>query len=333
MKKVLGIYGSDGGYRFHADKIEFGSIGRMDFDRFIDQSRINLSRIFLAPMQPAQSLSLKTEPFDLIVNYIADMDVNPRTLAMAECVCDAYPDTPVLNHPAAVARSGRHDVSANLQGIEGLIAPRCELVPAGAASAFAAAIEALHIPWPLMIRPIGTQTGRGLYLFESVDELRGHFRRMSQNMVVPAHYVTEYVEHRSPDRLYRKVRYFIVDGIGYPKHMCMSADWPVHVSARGKLMSEREDVRQEERAFLEGSLALAPDGFQSMVGEIKDRLKLDYFGIDLNFTADGQVLVFEANAAMTLVSGSDEPPGFEYMKPATDEIAEAINRLLLADRP
>lgn len=329
MKKVLGIYGADGGFEFLEEGIKFGTIGRADFDRFIDQSRFDLRRVFLAPLKSGQSLTIKPAPFDLIVNYIADIDVNAKTLAMAETICDTAKGTPVLNHPSAVARSQRHLVSAVLQGLDGLQVPKCDLAPAGSASDLLEFIDGLDGAYPLMVRPFGTQTGMGLNRFETFADIESHYAEsIKEGLVLLPHYVTEYVEHRSPDGIYRKVRYFVVDGVGYPQHIYMSKEWPVHGASRSGLLLEREDLRNEERQFLDDHTAHQPEALDALFPLMRKRLDLDYFGVDVNFMEDGGTLLFEANAAMNMSSADHFPPGYGYIEPARTAIINAINELI-----
>lgn len=329
MKKILGIYGADGGFEFLEEGIKFGTIGRADFDRFIDQSRFELTRIFLAPLQSGESVTISHEPFDLIMNYIADIDVNAKTLAMAEALCRAANNTPILNHPAAVAKTQRHLVSDVLQGLDGLVVPTCKLVPAGSTSDLLEFIKNLEIGYPILIRPCGSQTGIGLNKFDRFAEVEAHYAdNFRADAALLPHYVTEYVEHRSPDTYYRKVRYFVVDGVGYPRHGLLAEEWPVHAASRTGLLMSRADLQLAEKNFLDDPKSHQPEGLDGLFPIMAERLGLDYFGIDVNFMQDGQTLLFEANAAMNLVGAEAQLQGYGYVQPAIQAISDALNEML-----
>jgi hypothetical protein len=65
------------------------------------------------------------------------------------------------------------------------------------------------------------------------------------------------------------------------------------------------------------------------LGRIRDRLGLDYGGIDFGFDALGNVVVFEANATMAMLA----PQGDErwaYRRAPVMSVRQAVHRMLVA---
>jgi hypothetical protein len=95
-------------------------------------------------------------------------------------------------------------------------------------------------------------------------------------------------------------------------------------------MTERPDLRAEEARFLaDMPAAIGPLAADALVA-ICDRMGLDYAGVDFGLNGRGELLFFEANAAMAIV-----PPEagrmWDYRRAAIDR-AMAAARQLLFDR-
>jgi glutathione synthase/RimK-type ligase-like ATP-grasp enzyme len=57
-------------------------------------------------------------------------------------------------------------------------------------------------------------------------------------------------------------------------------------------------------------------------------LSLDYGGIDFAVNADGDILLFEANATMVMIPLTADPK-WDYRRPAFDRVFAAIRAMLL----
>jgi glutathione synthase/RimK-type ligase-like ATP-grasp enzyme len=91
-------------------------------------------------------------------------------------------------------------------------------------------------------------------------------------------------------------------------------------------MWERADYRAEEARFLDDPVAsIGPDAWAAL-GRVRDALALEYAGIDFALDGGGGIVVFEANAAMTVIA-PDGDERFAYRAAASDAIAAALVRL------
>jgi hypothetical protein len=117
-----------------------------------------------------------------------------------------------------------------------------------------------------------------------------------------------------------------IDGIAYPLHLAISAEWKVHYCTSG--MAHNAAYRDEERRFLEDMPAVLGARATAALARICATLGLEYAGIDFALAADGSVLLFEANATMIVF-----PPGpdaiWDYRRRAISEVLEAATRMLL----
>ncbi len=134
------------------------------------------------------------------------------------------------------------------------------------------------------------------------------------------YYVTEFVDYRSADGLYRKSRLFVIDGKAYPRHQVLSRHWNIHAASREELMQNNPELQEEEKRFLGGPDKLILHRCQS----IYEFLELEFFGIDCSINDQNELLIFEINACMkTLYSQKNT-----YLNSAQTSICEATTQMV-----
>ena len=110
--------------------------------------------------------------------------------------------------------------------------------------------------------------------------------------------------------------------------MAISDSWVVHYMSAGMLESAAK--RAEEARFF----ASFDDGFarrhRDALAEIARRVELEYVGIDCGETPDGELLIFEVDAGMT-VHAMDSPDIFPYKQPQMRKLFRAFRQMLLAN--
>ena len=137
-------------------------------------------------------------------------------------------------------------------------------------------------------------------------------------------YVSEFMDFRSPDGVFRKYRVLVVEGVPYPRHMIASPHWNVHFRDRKLLMDGRPELQDEERSFL---ATFSPER-HSVFGTMASVLGLDYFGVDFALDWDGTVIPFEANCCFKLISEDDELGADSYHAASIDRIKLALAELI-----
>jgi glutathione synthase/RimK-type ligase-like ATP-grasp enzyme len=252
-----------------------------------------------------------------LVNHMGDADRYRGALQQAAVVIEKL-GMPCFNHPAAVLRTTRDGISAMLQGIPGVVMPRTVRISPRRIEDFPQAVEEHGLRYPVIARLTGTQTGRTQTLVQSADEWEGmhgvHWRAREV-------YLTQYVDCRDPDGLYRKHRIVFVGGRPMPNSLLTSSSWSVHGVSR-----QPENFASEAQwlhAFNAEHLPL----IEGQLSEIVRIIGLDLFGLDFSPAPDGRMLIFEVNASMNMISMSTALK-FPYLKPARQAIKDEVVALV-----
>jgi len=250
-------------------------------------------------------------PHHLIVNAIADPDRSLPALQRAAQLA-AGASVPIVNAPTTITATGRIATAARLAGVAGVIAPAARLVRRD---------EVAADTFPLILRAPGLHMGRGMVRVDDPATMADAARALSERDELIA---IEYVDTRSPDGAWRKYRVMTIDGTLYPLHLAIAHRWDVHYFSSD--MHERADYRAEEARFLADPQATLGARAWDALGRVSNVLGLEYAGIDFALADDGRIVVFEANAAMTVLR-PDPDERFAYRIPATETIASALEQM------
>jgi hypothetical protein len=257
---------------------------------------------------------LPLPPHALVFNAIGDADLCPEALAMAEQVT-ARTRAPVINPPAKVSLTGRADNARRLGAIAGVRTPYTRVVSRNRLA------EATTMEFPLLLRALGFHTGQHFVRVERPEDLADAAMALPGDSLL----LIEYLDARGPDGMARKYRVMYIDGVIYPLHLAISADWKVHYFTAG--MADDAGWRLEERRFLEDMPAILGANAMVALTRIGEMLDLDYMGIDFALTKDKSILLFEANATMVIVPPSPEPI-WDYRRAAVARALGAAQGLL-----
>lgn len=233
-------------------------------------------------------------------------DEAPRRAASVIARANAH-----INDPLRLAGIARESQSATFSGIDGVVT---------ASSIVVEQAEADRIPLPALVRPVDTHRGEGFAFLTDEEALRMHLARHPAER----YYRSNFVETRGPDGLYRKFRVIFVDGVAFAYHLAIAPQWMVHYQSSP--MRESPALRDEERAFLDDPEQLVP-AWHRVMPQIARAVGLDYFGIDATVLPDGQLVVFEADAAM-LVHDEDPRDVFAYKRPYVARIRQALHEAI-----
>ncbi len=235
----------------------------------------------------------------LIFNQISDPDSHRGALERCVQLCEQVP-CPVINRPEKILATSRERVSEMLQGIPGVVMPqtiRCQ--PNSPADVFTQA-EAADLKYPVIVRQAGAHGGKTSTLISGRDDL-------PKLDVYPfdgsEFYLTEFVDYKDRDGLYRKMRIVVVDGKPLFRHLLGDRRWMIHAASLNYMDEHPELFRQEQETFNGFETELAP-GIQPAIDAIAERMGLEYFGIDCHIDEAGEMLVFEANANMNVFSNT-----------------------------
>lgn len=233
-----------------------------------------------------------------LVNHIGDYDSCAEGLRLAEAL-RARSRLPCFNLPKNVARATRDGVSRMLSDVDGVLMPRTlRLQPTSPQEILASAATA-GLSFPLIMRIAGDHGGRSMVRIESADDLAPIHSLPWGGRTV---YLTEFVDYASADGHYRKMRLVVVGDAYFVRHRVRGDHWKIHVGDRDA------ESTAEEAAFLADFDASMRPVLDPVIARIRERMGLDYFGIDCSLMPDGRLLVFEANVCMKILHNSMPSP-------------------------
>jgi glutathione synthase/RimK-type ligase-like ATP-grasp enzyme len=285
----------------------------------------NIVTTLLIDDNVVQTISLVTDsyrdgmalpPHDVIFNAIGDAERADGTLAIAERIA-ARSSAPFLNRPAAVMQTRRADVE-RLNAVPGVTAPHTELLPR--ARITATALSERGFTFPLLLRSPGYHMGEHFTLVATPGDLAANLASLPGDEIL----AIAYLDARRADGTVRKYRALMIGGRLYPVHLAISRAWKIHYFSAD--MRDSDDNRAEEARYLSDMRGhLGPRAMAALEG-IAALLDLDYGGIDFGISADGNVLVFEANPTMAVYL-PDEDERFAYRRPAITNIVAAVRQM------
>jgi Flp pilus assembly protein TadD/glutathione synthase/RimK-type ligase-like ATP-grasp enzyme len=255
--------------------------------------------------------------FDLVINLISDADQAGAVLSVAAGVV-AQLGKPIINDPGKISHTTRDQVTERLSEVPGCRIPNILRLPADR-DVFAAVAEAqLLFSFPLLVRPAGTHGGDD---FEKCDDgtALAEFLKPRKG----DHYLIEYIDYASADGYFRKYRFIFVGENILPYHLAIASDWKIHHDSTD--MADHAWMQQEEAAFLANPDAVFSAAHYRTLNAIRERIGLDYFGIDCALDREGNLVVFEVNASMLV---HDHNETFPYKDPYVRAIKAAFAAML-----
>jgi tetratricopeptide (TPR) repeat protein len=294
--------------------------GNAPFRKYLDEQTF----LTLHVIADFHDHDLPLPPHHLVINAISDADFCPASLEAAAKIV-AKSSAPCVNPPSQVLTTTREENSRRLGAIAGVRTPRITTLAREffAASDAAANLRAKGFTFPLLVRAPGYHTGQHFVRVESERELPAVITLLPGDRIS----VIEFLDARSNDGLIRKYRVMSIGGQLFPAHAAVARDWKVHLFSSSA--PEHAEARAEDRNFLENmEQVLGPRAMETL-RRVQAALNLDYFGIDFSLGANGDVMIYEANATMNV-----PPPEvgelWDYRRAATQRISDAIRGLFFA---
>jgi Flp pilus assembly protein TadD len=253
----------------------------------------------------------------VVVNLISDADQAGAVLPLATALIGGL-GRPTINDPRKVQKTTRDAVAELLQGISGCRVPKVVRQRAGSDLSVATLEASLPLSSPILARPAGTHGGDDFEKIGPTD--------LAALLAQPAdadRYFIEYIDYRSIDGYFRKYRFVFVDGEILPYHLAIADDWKVHHDSTD--MASHQWMQREEEEFLSDPATVFDPAHFRVLREIRQRIGLDYFGIDCGLDRSGKLVVFEVNASMLVHEHNEK---FPYKDPYVLRIKEAFDAML-----
>jgi hypothetical protein len=232
---------------------------------------------------------------DWIVNMLADPDRYAVALEQLDQKLTGNP-VPVFNHPRAILNTQRDVIWKQLADVENLISPRCDRFVATHPDHFRAAFEKGEFDFPVLIRPAGSHTGNDLIIIENE---RDWDKIYTVSWSGHEMYMTQWVDFQAANGDWPKLRLSVTcNGIKL-RHILYGDSWLVHSTVR-----DTETVERELEVLLGADNWQA---LQKLGADIRQKVDLDFFGVDLGWKSESEFVLFEANASMSILSNRHMP--------------------------
>lgn len=248
-----------------------------------------------------------------IVNFCADADDYRDALQHLKRRCGSVP---VFNRPDAVLQTARDRVTSLLEGIPGLVLPKCHRFSPRLPEDFEDVFARGGFSYPVLIRPTASQTGFGLVKVDSPAEWEKIF---SIDWAGREIYMTQFVDLRDEAGLHCKVRIAFVNRQPFFRHVFSSTDPIVRTYPR------TTESMDKEIEFLAG-LKKRP-AVQALVAALAERVRLNFWGIDIGIGTGDSFLFYEATAAMSITQAYSTQEEHDRLFPV---FLEPIHRALSA---
>jgi len=291
-------------------------------DCLVEHSDVELQMIYV---RPGKALPAGLPEHDVVFVAIGESPAN-RPLLEQISEFTSSSQKPVLNLPERILKLSRDSVSAALRRIPGVLMP----VTARVAREDLARLGRCEIPlaqvldegsFPIIARPLDSQGGKDLARLEGQEAVAAYLETTASDQF----FVSPFIDYSGPDGFFRKYRVVVIDGRPFACHMAISKHWMIHyVNAD---MDADAWKREEEASFMAGFDAEFAARHGRAMRDIDAAMGLDYYAIDCAETAEGHLLVFEADTAM-LVHAMDPVDLYPYKQPQMRKVFTAFREML-----
>ena len=289
----------------------------------LEHSDITLDMLYVSADLPLPEI---VPEHDVLFVAISESAENRPLLHELSNALRGWP-RPILNPPSRIALLPRDCTYALLNDIEHLVMPcsvrvqKQQLVELATQPNPLSDVAELG-GLPIIIRPLGSQAGRGLVKIEKAEQIPDYLQSMSENEF----YISRFVDYRSADGLFRKYRIVLIEGHPYICHLAISSNWLIHYLNAG--MSESVEKRAEEERCFAGFASDFAVRHASAFRAIYQRMGLDYLGIDCAETPEGELLIFEVDSNM-IIHSFDSADMFPYKQTQMQKVFAAFRALLI----
>jgi hypothetical protein len=235
----------------------------------------------------------------------------------------------VLNKPAAVLATSRCENALRLANLPGVRTAKTMLYPYAllAGEEGSAILAGDGFQFPLLLRVPGFHMGDHFIEVAEATSLAAQVATLPGAGQPDANLLAiEYLDARGADGCARKYRAIFVDGQIYPLHLAISSNWKIHYFSAD--MADRADHREEEAIFLGDMPSFLGEKAMTGLQAIHDTLGLDYGGIDFGLSPQGDILLFETNAAMVVEQPAPDAR-WDYRRAAVSRIHAAVRDMLM----
>ncbi len=295
-------------------------------DCLLEESDVEITLLYVAPGRPLP----KTLPdHDLIFVAMGESDASSILLDQLAGLSglSSSSSKPVINSPEKIRSLTRHRVATLLKSVPGVLMPatarvrRETLLKASEADVLPGHVLD-HGRYPIIVRPVSSHGGKNLSKIDNAAGLAEYVAGLQD----AEFYISNFIDYRSADGQYRKVRIVMFEGRPFACHMAISSNWMVHYFNAD--MATSSSKRDEEAQFMKEFHTGFAEKHKAGLRSIYRLLGLDFIVFDCAETPDGSLLIFEVDTA-AIVHALDDPELFPYKKPEMLKVFSAFRQMLV----
>jgi len=264
-------------------------------------------------------------PHDVVVNAVADADLEPATLRVVADYCSTHPEVPIINRPEAVMKTTRDAAYHALKDAPGVVFPvtvRTILPVADKAKFVRGLMKSCALDFPLLVRRTGTHTGMSLIRIDDAKGLSDHLAPFAGEEI----YLIQFVDTSDAKGVFRKMRVYLIDGEPYPAHCFLNTKWSVHIESRVAFMRGNPDAMDEERRFMTDLESYLGSTRMDQLRNTAAAIGIDFVGIDFTLDRDGHLFIYEYNPIMR--HGFDFVDEFPYLVQPLQRLSQAFDDMV-----
>lgn len=233
----------------------------------------------------------------VLVNLICEPHVHGRALEQIARF-ELATGIATVNPSWVVGATTRPLIARRLAHQARVRAPHCTSFRAGALT-LPEHVQAHGHSYPVLLRPPGRHGSEGLVRIDDASKLA------RAGASVRSCTVTDFVDFRSHDGLWRKYRMVFAGDRLFRRHVLTGTEWNLTGTAR-RFMRDRADLLDEEEAWLREPVTLRDDSIEARVMHQFRVLQLDFGAIDCALAPGGDLVVFEVNACVQITNNPSE---------------------------
>lgn len=289
----------------------------------------------------AEQFHLKALPtVQLIINNLATPEAISTDLRARSNALIGEIDAPILNPMDSMVEMSRSALPSLLSGVDGIRVPKTVLVQRidESWSEVAKRVEA-EFDYPLILRSPSAHQSSSSLLKKDLKNIsaklvanRDDFIELSLAKKWDSFYAIEYFDLKRSANVFRKMRVVFIGDELILHSVAFWDDWMVGGWRAGDRAAQFYRDRPEfwqrgAEAVLDPEEFLGA-GVLTSLRALRERIPLDFFGIDFDIDDAGDVAIFEVSAAMIFLPAGSPPPGFELPQAPYDHINAAFERLI-----
>ncbi|MCP4597010.1 hypothetical protein [Neptuniibacter sp.] len=297
-------------------RIRLDGKGSSNLQPFLDVALNNWfeCKRVLVSAENLKSMELKQQPI-LVVNEVSDPDSHAILLKQLSQKLKSVP-SPVINSPSQIELTKRSNTANILAPIKGVRVPHTIECRPQSVAAILQIWQKHFQKKPVILRAAGDHGGKStLKLTRKTVPKLDQFALDGRVFTL-----SEYIDYKSEDGLYRKYRFALVAGRVILRHMIVSNHWMIHSRSRN-YMDENPQYYDEEQSVLDEYLKQVPDSVLQKLSQINELVGLDYIGLDCTLR-NNEILVFELNANMNILVNT-HPQAWRWEK-SISKIAKSL---------